>query len=59
MASPKEMREAKKGAGLCLHNGCGNTATLSPVFYYCEKHLSEDQRVRARRGPRKKRPPSK
>lgn len=57
MAS-REMRGAKKEAGLCLHEGCGSQALLPPVLNHCEKHLAEDQRLRARRGPRKKRPPS-
>jgi hypothetical protein len=56
MASRDEMREAKKAAGLCLHDGCGNKALLTPVLYYCEKHLPEDPRLTRRRG--KKRTPS-
>ena len=51
----RDMRAAKKEEGLCLHEGCGQRAVTPPVFRHCEKHLSEDQRVRARRGPRKKR----
>jgi hypothetical protein len=54
MAS-REMREAKKQAGLCLHEGCGSQA-ITPVFQHCQKHLGEDQRLLVRRGPRKKRP---
>lgn len=56
MTSRDEMKEAKKEAGLCLHEGCGNKAPLTPVSYYCEKHLPEDRRLTPRRG--KKRPPS-
>jgi len=54
MAS-REMREAMKEAGLCLHEGCGSKALLPPVFTHCQKHLGEAQRLWARRGPRKKR----
>jgi len=57
VTSRNEMREAKKAAGLCLHDGCGNKALVSPVIEYCEKHLPEHpHQVLARK--RKKRPPS-
>jgi hypothetical protein len=52
----KEMKEAKKEAGICLHEGCGSEALMSPVLTYCAKHLPEDPRARARQ-PRNKRTP--
>lgn len=55
MASRDEMREARKAAGLCLHDTCGNKA-LTPVFDYCEKHIPPHQVITRRR--RKKRSPS-
>jgi hypothetical protein len=58
MTSREEMREAKKEAGLCLHAGCGSQAVMPPVINHCKEHFREDRRVRAARGPRKKRPPS-
>jgi len=47
------MREAKKEAGLCLHDGCGNKASLTPVYYFCEKHLSEDPHLTRRKGKKR------
>jgi hypothetical protein len=55
MTSRNKMKEAKKEAGLCLHDGCGSKALTPPVFDYCEKHLAEDPRARVKR---KKTPPS-
>jgi hypothetical protein len=39
MASRKEMKEAKKAAGLCLYPGCGNRSVAPPVFDYCKDHI--------------------
>jgi hypothetical protein len=41
MAS-REMKAAKKEAGLCLHEGCGSQAVMPPVLNHCQKHLPED-----------------
>jgi hypothetical protein len=38
MASRDEMKEAKKEAGICLHEGCGNQS-FTPIFDYCQKHI--------------------
>jgi len=53
MAS-REMREAKKAEGLCLHDTCGSKA-LTPVFDYCKKHIPMHQVVQRKR---KRRTPS-
>lgn len=49
-----EMKEAKKTAELCLHNGCGERAMLSPVILYCQNHLS-DIPAKGGRAPKKRR----
>jgi hypothetical protein len=54
VTSRDEMREAKKAAGLCLHDGCGNKAELAPLSNYCEKHRSEDPHFRRLAGRRRR-----